>query len=195
MITRNHLLTGMVAGVGVLSLFPAEIYAYGGGNVIFLAGVIFGSVAPDLDEPNSKPSRFLKMQWVAKGLAVICGGHRGFTHILFFPLIILCALMGLVAYLKGINPFIIFGIGTSLGIFVHQLGDLLTKSGIKGWASLRAVAGKKYRERFKETALLPKKMRFKVGEEAEGLWVTLVLIALLFYSTFFNDQISKGLIF
>jgi inner membrane protein len=80
-------------------------------------GTFIGSVLPDIDEPNSYIGN--KFPFLSKFLNFLGLKHRTFTHSFIFVLLIV--LLGI------IHPIFYF---IAFGIFMHILGDVLTKSGV-----------------------------------------------------------------
>lgn len=136
---------------------------------VFLASVMFGSLLPDIDEPNSYIGRrFSFMSYFLKFLGI---KHRGVTHYLIFPLFIFL----LSFFLKGIYKIIT--IGVAFGVLLHDIGDMLTKSGIRGF----------FYPFFKNESirLLPKKIAFYTNSLAEHIIIALLfLLDIYLYKTF-----------
>ncbi|MHC0039617.1 metal-dependent hydrolase [Pseudoneobacillus sp. C159] len=112
MLYKTHIATSIAAGAAIATLtsFPF--------TVLFLGGVSFGSLLPDVDEPRS----FIGQR--AFGISKIINrryGHRGITHSLFT-----WALFTILVLLFN-NPFTI---GLSLGYLFHIGGDYFSKSGV-----------------------------------------------------------------
>jgi inner membrane protein len=121
--------------------------------------VVFGSLVPDIDEPNSYIGRRFK---VVSTITSLFFKHRSMTHFLIFPLGIFC-----ISFLTQdtVMKHILYGV--SFGILLHDMGDMLTKSGIVGF----------FFPLFPSTrvALLPRVMRFRTGSVVESLFVGLLL--------------------
>lgn len=113
MLYRTHVVSSLAVGT---ALVVATDYPY---TVDLVAGLMIGSVLPDIDEPNSFIGRR------SFGLASFIKrlfGHRGFTHSL------ICWILLSVLSLLYTNPFTI---GLSLGYLFHLLGDLFSTSGLR----------------------------------------------------------------
>lgn len=89
---------------------------------ILIAGVIVGSILPDIDEPNSKFGRMTP--GVSHGIKLVFK-HRGITHTLGASLLVATLLV----YFWTQIP-IGLAIGISLGYLFHVLGDALSVSGV-----------------------------------------------------------------
>lgn len=127
----THMLAGLCAGIAVIEwkglLTP-------GSGLLVTGGILLGSILPDIDNRNSTVSHRLPVagsviNMLQKGVRFLSyllpgragrriretAGHRGITHSLLFPaLLLLC---------PGGNFFIL---GTSAGIMVHILLDMLS---------------------------------------------------------------------
>lgn len=113
MLYRTHIVTSLALGT---ALVVATDYRY---TVDLVAGLMIGSVLPDIDEPNSFIGRrSLGFSSFIKQLF----GHRGFTHSLT------CWIILTILSLLYTNPFTI---GLSLGYLFHIIGDLFSTSGLR----------------------------------------------------------------
>ena len=174
MIFKTHILFAsncalMGSNLGVLSLGNTL-----GQKIAFLGILAIGAVFCDIDEPRSFIGRKFK------GLSHFLNfsfGHRGFTHFAIFPLI----LMGIFYFFFTLGQLTLAFI---LGIFLHQAGDMLTKSGIKAY----------FFPFFRETSigLLPKPMRFYTAGTFE-YFCLLPLMAILFFGLFYLEIIRPAL--
>ena len=112
MMAHTHMAFGLL--FGLLSLYfvhPANKY-------IFIGIVIFSSLLPDLDHPQSKLGR----KFVFSRVFNVLFGHRGFFHAIWIPLAAWLVLsMGF-----GIS----YGSAVFIGYFAHLFSDGLTKSGV-----------------------------------------------------------------
>lgn len=103
---------GLLFGILSLSfLHPANKY-------IFLGIVVFSSLLPDLDHPQSKLGRKVFFSKIFN----ILFGHRGFFHAIWIPLAVWILLWLGFGFQYGSAVFI--------GYFAHLFSDGLTKSGI-----------------------------------------------------------------
>ena len=153
----------------------------------FLIGIVIGSWLPDLDEPGSYLGRRLFLiSYLLKAIGI---QHRTLTHsILFAILVTLPALF--IPELK----YFFFGLG--VGVILHCIGDLLTKSGLQYF----------FFPIKKQIHLLPKNLRFRTGSNVEYLVIIPFILLTLFsykylhisdYSGFkelhIEKKIEKGL--
>ena len=110
---KTHLLTGIAAGV-LLSRYDPSI------QVAVVTAASLGSLAPDIDHPQSLISSFVPGGFI---FSWFVGSHRGATH---------TALAGFVAgglaYLLTKEPLLALAFG--VGWFAHLIGDMLTPSGV-----------------------------------------------------------------
>lgn len=144
----------------VLAITPLSLI-YGLGvlqHPFMLLAVIVGSLLPDIDEQGSYIGRKLFfVSGIFKDLGI---EHRGFTHFLIVPLSIM-----LISYLTMDGGWL-FWLG--FGILMHDVGDLITRSGIKSFF-YPLFEGKR-------TGLLPKKYRFKTFSFTEKVIIFILLI-------------------
>ncbi|NWF65874.1 MAG: metal-dependent hydrolase [Campylobacterales bacterium] len=147
----------------------------------YLAGVIFGSIFPDIDEPNSYVGR---KALIISNIIKAIFGHRGVTHYLIIPIIILiCAIL----FLKNRQLFFI-SVGFSIGYIGHILADMLTKGGIYN-VYFPFKSDKSYR-------LLPKSLTFYTGSFTEYIVVFFFFLILSteLYFTLSQNSIQNLLI-
>jgi len=128
--------------------------------IIFYLSVIFGSLAPDIDESESYIGRRLY------AISIVMSSifkHRTFTHYLFVPVALFVATYFVQDYYVKL-----FLYGFSLGIFMHDLGDMLTKGGINGF----------FFPFFPNTkiAILPRQLRFYTNSIAEHILIVFLLL-------------------
>ena len=113
MLYRTHVVSSLAVGT---ALVVATDYPY---TADLVAGLMIGSVLPDIDEPNSFIGRR------SFGLSKLINrlfGHRGFTHSLT------CWIMLAILSLLYSNTFTI---SISLGYLFHLMGDLFSTSGLR----------------------------------------------------------------
>ncbi|HEH5010701.1 TPA: metal-dependent hydrolase [Campylobacter coli] len=154
--------------------------------VAFYGAVYFGSLFPDIDEPNSKIGR--RFVGVSNLLNAVFG-HRGFTHSLAFIVLLgivtgfLLTLDSVHSYLASMKveslnaPFYVFW-GFIFGNILHLLGDSMTKSGIP---LLMPFSQKKF-------FALPKSMRFVTGKSVD---LGIAFLSLFFF-VLFNALLLNG---
>lgn len=134
--------------------------------IVFIFIISVFSLFPDIDEPGSYIGRRLGfLSIVIKILSYFFPAfkHRGVTHYFVVPFII--SVIALIAH----NVYIA---AIGVGIFLHTVGDMLTKGGINGYFYPFM--------KNKKIGLLPVEYRFYTGSIAETL-VVLVLSILNFY--------------
>lgn len=107
--------THVTTSLAAVSLLPVAGVSL---SISLLAGVIVGSVAPDIDEPKSYVGRRTKG---ISHFVKLLFGHRGFTHTM-----IPCLLLGVLAF--NLNSELLWGF--ALGYFLHIVGDSFSKSGV-----------------------------------------------------------------
>lgn len=149
MLARTHL--AFALGIATLPLYALSLVdkatLQGVEVSLYLGGIALGSLLPDIDEPNSTLGRQLPL---LSSLIHRLFGHRGATHSFLFPFGV--ALLGWgIASSQGIALEAVIGLW--LGVWLHLIGDMLTKSGIPLWLP--------WSER--PIALLPLSYRFKTG--------------------------------
>jgi len=132
------------------------------GMALFIFLVLFGSLFPDIDEPNSYIGRrFWFMSWPIKLLSHLFPflKHRGITHLFLVPVS-----LGIAAF-YGENIWL--G-GFAIGWLLHTLGDLITVGGIRGYFypffSTRKIV------------LLPYPLRFYTRGVAEQILIFFLLL-------------------
>jgi len=119
MTAKGHL------ALALLPAIPIAAYLNPQEQVVFLGAVGFGSLLPDIDEPNSYIGR--RFDFLSIPLKILGIKHRTFTHYLIFPLTIFLISI----FLSGIYKTA--GLGIAFGMLMHDIGDMLTKGGIKGF--------------------------------------------------------------
>ncbi len=108
---KTHLMFALVASIIVVYFIPQLLF--------YVPLILFGSLLPDIDHPNSKLGRKI---WPISKLINWVFGHRGFLHSIFFVLLISIPI--------GIYFGFSFGFAIAIGILSHLLSDALTVSGI-----------------------------------------------------------------
>ena len=142
-------------------------------KLLFMSFVALGSVFPDIDEPQS---------FIGKKLPVVSHflsfsfGHRGLTHFCVFPMLIFSVFAWFVPNLDLLVAF-------CLGVYLHQVGDMLTNSGIQGYFYPMASE--------RNIVLLPKLLRFSTGMLFEK-FVFLPLMMLGFLILVYRNLVAGG---
>jgi len=144
----------------VLAVTPLSL-VYGLGilqHPFVLFSVIVGSLLPDIDESGSYIGRKLFfVSGIFKDLGI---AHRGFTHFLIIPVSLM-----LISYLVMDGGWLFW---LAFGILMHDLGDMLTKSGIESFF-YPLFEGKR-------VGLLPKRYRFKTFSFTEKVVIFILLV-------------------
>jgi len=120
MMGYTHAAIGCVLALGVNHLFPSVL----GRSPELLGMAVLGSLAPDLDEPQSLLGK--KLAVIAHPLKLLFG-HRGFTHSLAALGLVAVALFGL--FSAGYGPRPSYGLAFVLGYAGHLAADWMTSSG------------------------------------------------------------------
>lgn len=153
-------------------LFTNDITSH---TILFICVYLFAVVLPDIDEPNSYIGRRLP---VFSNILSLFIEHRGITHFFIIPLLLFLSSIYVAQELYA--KIILFAL--SLGILAHDIGDMLTKGGIKAFFFPFF--------RSKTIAILPRFLRFYTGSITEMLVIILILISSIFYlltkSNFFS---------
>ena len=113
MIFKTHLALGFLIGILFITIFPQKL------PILFIFLVTIFSALPDIDHPNSKYGRKLKIiSWPIH----LIFKHRGFFHSVFPPIILFFVLSYFnLRYL---------GLAVLVGYTAHLIGDAVTKEGI-----------------------------------------------------------------
>ncbi len=145
-------LNALFATVASIAYVKNASINYGVFGVV-IAGVIAGSLLPDIDEPESYIGK--RFSALAEPINKLFG-HRGASHYLIVPFIIfVCA-----AFLSGTSSLFLWGLG--FGYLFHILGDMMTLGGVYNALFPFGNKSKKY-------AILPKNFRFKTNSYPEHL--------------------------
>lgn len=178
MTAKGHMLLASTLSLGgmcyVKEHYPIYLPSSYVSLVIAYVGVIIGSILPDIDEENSYISSRLTLFSV---LISTVFKHRGTTHYLITPSVLfLCAYF----FLETNSLIKLFLFSLCFGILLHDLGDMLTNGGIRGFLL----------PLFPNTriALLPSFMRFDTFSLTEYFFIGLVLFPLntYFFLIFFS---------
>lgn len=162
MLAKSHLSLGLIGGILVYPV--SKIFGIERGEYValILPLILLGSIFPDIDEPRSLIGRRFPL---ISRIVSLSFSHRGFTHFLVFPLIFLIA--GILVNNHSISPYL-FAFG--YGILLHQIGDMLTISGIPYY--FFPLSSKK-------AVLLPQALRFKTGSIVENTILVGILVPLI----------------
>jgi inner membrane protein len=116
---QTHIVTSVTVGGGLAEFYGVPFSAG------YFAGLVVGSLLPDIDEPTSFIGRR------SFGLAYVIKttfGHRGITHSLVVWIILSLLVYSLVPY--------VFVKGASLGYLFHIIGNYFSIQGIPLFAPL-----------------------------------------------------------
>lgn len=168
MLAKSHISLGLLGGIVAYPLAQKfgttkEFYL-----TLLLPLVLLGSLLPDIDEPCSFIGR--KFPAISR-IFSISFSHRGFTHFLIFPLMFVA--LGAIFAHAIITPCLF---ALAYGIFLHQVGDMLTISGIPHY----------FFPLFRKKAvLLPQMLRFRTGSVIEKLILIFILTPLIALSAMY----------
>lgn len=148
MLSKSHIIIGVGAAIMAVPTLNLNVTT----GVLCVAAAGIGSLAPDIDHPNSKIRRYIPIPVPLK--------HRGLTH----SIVGVIGLMFLVSILiapvpSAITPAAFF----MLGYIAHIVADMLTVAGVMLFYPLET-----------NVRLLPKAIALHTGSRLEY-----VLIALL----------------
>lgn len=168
MLAKSHISLGLLGGIVAYPLAQKFGVAKEFYLTLLLPLVLLGSLLPDIDEPRSFIGR--KFPAISR-IFSISFSHRGFTHFLIFPFIFVA--FGAIFAHDIITPCLF---ALAYGIFLHQVGDMLTISGIPHY----------FFPLFRKKAvLLPQALRFRTGSIAEKLILIFILTPLIALSVIY----------
>ncbi|MBA2875933.1 metal-dependent hydrolase [Thermaerobacillus caldiproteolyticus] len=110
---HSHIVTSLLMGAAVASQTPLSFTAS------YTAGIVIGSLLPDIDEPNSYVGR---RSFGVSGKVKEAFGHRGMTHSL-----LVWAVIALVVTFESSS---LFSIGFVLGYLFHIMEDFFSVQGV-----------------------------------------------------------------
>lgn len=126
MLAPTHQNFGLTFGLAALII--VQLFGMTPANLVELIGffllILFGSLLPDLDTPNSKLGRKL---WPISFVLSLFVKHRTATHSFLFIGIV--ATIGLVA-LYPLTESLYIALAVAIGTSSHIAGDWLTNSGV-----------------------------------------------------------------
>lgn len=176
MTAKGHIV--LAIPIIAVSLIVAEKYLLGEGTlnkqliVLYYATAIFGSLLPDIDEPESYIGRRIP---IFSNILSIFISHRGITHYLCIPLIMI-----IIAYFQEDMMLKVILLGLSFGILAHDAGDMLTKGGIRGFFFPLFPT--------RTVGLMPKFMRFYTNSITEYFVIAIIMaitmLAVVKYSSY-----------
>lgn len=115
MLAKTHIAVGLLFGLIFIQFVQVDSLLK---FFLYFGLVIFGALLPDIDHPSSTINKKIK---ISKILTFILK-HRGITHSIFMPLI----LLGLLWHFLGI----FYGISLFIGYIAHLFADAVTLEGI-----------------------------------------------------------------
>ena len=119
---NSHLLFGLLFALIWISVFGVS------NNWIFLGFVLFASLLPDIDHPQSKVGRKVKpLSWLINNVF----GHRGIFHSIW-------PVLGLYIVFVYLLDWRLAGLGLCVGFFSHLVSDALTLDGVNFGHPFRA---------------------------------------------------------
>ena len=132
-----------------------------------LGGIYLGALLPDIEEPESYIGNKFKLFSIVFSTFV---KHRTLTHYLITPMLIIALAFYLIPP-YSFSQLFFYALG--IGILMHDIGDMLTNGGIRGF----------FFPFFPNTriALLPSFLRFETFGLIEHLLILVVLIPLNIY--------------
>lgn len=130
--------------------------------------IVISSLLPDIDEPKSFIGN--RSMYFSSLLKLLGVKHRTITHWLVTPLII--ALFGYIAE-SDLMSITLFAV--AFGVVAHDVGDLISNTGIKGFLFPFLINTK--------IVLLPKILRFETFSVVES-FVIFILMVVNFYIYF-----------
>jgi len=159
MTAKGHIALATTPALIIADGLKSELY------ILFLGFVFIGALLPDIDEPKSFIGK--RLGFLSIPLKLLGIEHRTFTHYLIFPFILL-----LIASFITNSYIQIAILGLSFGVLMHDVGDMLTKGGIKGFLYPF------YRD--KTFRLLPKKMTFYTNSIIEHIIIFILILIDIF---------------
>ncbi|MCT7578669.1 metal-dependent hydrolase [Aliarcobacter butzleri] len=153
---------------------------------LYVSGLSVGALFPDIDEPESYIGRRIP---ILPRIIKFFFGHRGLTHQFIFFLIPFFALFAFRTKINEIdNGAFLFLVGFCLGIFFHQIGDMLSgskifKGGIRDYFYPFVSSGEYFTP-------FPKIFRCVVGDIKEQIYnIFFILVVTLEFKHILNIQI------
>lgn len=168
MTAKSHVTTSLTIGIIPLFLYTNSLYYMLDYMGIYLAGVAFGSLIPDIDEENSSIGR--RVPLIASFINDRFG-HRKITHNLLFYIFIF-----MFAYYQSLyvtSYVYTFLLGFGIGGILHILEDCLTNGGVPG--ALKPI--------IRNFVLLKKNWRFNTNGKFEN-YIYYPIITIIFFLEF-----------
>ena len=113
MMFRTHVAFGFLVGLFLLQMWSPN------NQILFMIMVLLGSALPDIDHPESKVGKRVK-------IIGFLFEHRGFFHSIFAALILYLVLLSFSSF----AAYSVYITGLVMGYLSHILIDAITKEGI-----------------------------------------------------------------
>lgn len=172
---KTHKIGGICSGlIASTMLFSNNVGVEGLlSSALIVSGATIGSLAPDIDHPESKVGR----KFILKPISIFINkvfGHRTITHSVVISIFMTMILLFSTLLFSGIPNFIYSNliIGFCVGWFSHLLLDLLT---VKGIPVFYPFIKKKY-------SLL----KFKTNRDEEFVSILVILITGILMVAYFR---------
>ena len=172
---KTHKIGGVCSGLVASTLLFSNNFGVEGllSSALIVSGATIGSLAPDIDHPESKVGR----KFILKPISIFINkvfGHRTITHSVVISIFMTMILLFSTLLFSGIPNFIYSNliIGFCVGWFSHLLLDLLT---VKGIPVFYPFIKKKY-------SLL----KFKTNRDEEFVSILVILITGILMVAYFR---------
>lgn len=175
MLAKSHISLGLLGGIIAYPLTQKLNIAKEFYFTLLLPLILLGSLMPDIDEPKSFIGR--RFPFISK-IVSLSFSHRGFTHFFVFPLIFIA--LGIFISHSIISPSLF---ALAYGIFLHQIGDMLTINGIPHYFFPLSK---------KRAVLLPQSLRFRTGSLREKAILTMILTPMIAISALYVGGFSES---
>lgn len=113
MMFRTHIAFGFLVGLFLIQMWSPN------NQILFIAMVLMGSALPDIDHPESKVGKRVK-------IIGLLFEHRGFFHSIFAALILYLVLLSFSSF----AVYSVYITGLVVGYLSHILIDAITREGI-----------------------------------------------------------------
>ena len=172
---KTHKIGGVCSGLVASTLLFSNNFGVEGllSSALIVSGATIGSLAPDIDHPESKVGR----KFILKPISIFINklfGHRTITHSVVMSIFMTIILLSSTLLFAGISNFIYSNIiiGFCVGWFSHLLLDLLT---VKGIPIFYPFIKKKYNL-----------LKFKTNKDEEFVSILVIFITGIFMVAYFR---------
>ena len=162
---KTHKIGGVCSGLIASTLLFSNNFGVEGllSSALIVSGATIGSLAPDIDHPESKVGR----KFLLKPISIFINkifGHRTITHSVVTSMFMTVMLLSSTLLFTGVPNFIYSNliVGFCVGWFSHLLLDLLT---VKGIPVFYPFIKKKYNL-----------LKFKTNKDEEFVSILVILI-------------------